>query len=153
VTLSTTGPALHSSGTIHLHRGWTVLAVCEAHGRSISRSLIQRIQKCETGQLTNKLNEIRIAEHEGKITELERKVSQLTMEVDLLKKGMRRPSDDSLCGAFAEPTRRGDRLTGRVFSVGQASSSFSWASPGASKSEYQMGHAASSTLGRMAATA
>jgi hypothetical protein len=34
-----------------------------------------------------RVDAVRIAEYEGKIAELERKVGQLTMEVDLLKKG------------------------------------------------------------------
>jgi transposase-like protein len=71
-----------------------------ARKHSISRSLIRQwIQKYETGQLTDELDEVRIAEYEGKIAELERKVGQLTMENDLLKKGARwtrRPNDDSL---------------------------------------------------------
>ena len=62
----------------------------------ISRSLIRQwIQKYETGQLTDELDEVRSAEYEGKIAELERKVGQLTMEIDLLKKGAqlaRRPN-------------------------------------------------------------
>src|SRR6516162_8077832 len=66
---------------------------------NVSRSLIRQwIQKYETGQLTDELDPIRIAEYEGKIAELERKVGQLTMEVDLLKKGARwarRPNDDN----------------------------------------------------------
>jgi transposase len=71
-----------------------------ARKHSISRSLIRQwIQKYETGQLTDELDEVRIAEYEGKIAELERKVGQLTMENDLLKKGVRwarRPNGDSL---------------------------------------------------------
>lgn len=42
---------------------------------------------------------MRIAEYEGKIAELERKVGQLTMENDILKKGarwVRRPNDESI---------------------------------------------------------
>jgi len=56
------------------------------------------MQKYEMGQLTDELDPVRIAEYEGKIAELERKVGQLTMEVDLLKKRARwalRPNDDS----------------------------------------------------------
>jgi transposase len=66
----------------------------------ISRSLIRQwIQKYESGQLTDELDEVRIAEYEGKIAELERKVGQLTMENDLLKKGARwarRPNDEMI---------------------------------------------------------
>src|SRR5580704_4834580 len=58
---------------------------------SLSRNLIsQWVRKYETGQLTDELvDAVRIAEYEGKIAELEHKVGQLTMEVDLLKKGAR----------------------------------------------------------------
>jgi transposase len=67
---------------------------------SISRSLLRQwLQKYEAGQLTDELDPIRIAEYEGKIAELERKVGQLTMEVDLLKKGARwarRTNDDNI---------------------------------------------------------
>ena len=70
-----------------------------ARNHSISRSLIRQwLQKYEAGQLTDELDEVRIAEYEGKIAELERKVGQLTMENDILKKGARwarRPNDDS----------------------------------------------------------
>jgi transposase-like protein len=66
----------------------------------ISRSLIRQwIQKYENGQLTDELDEVRIAEYEGKIAELERKVGQLTMENDLLKKGAplaRRSNDNTI---------------------------------------------------------
>lgn len=69
-----------------------------ARKHCISRSLIRQwIQKYATGQLTDELDEVRSAEYEGKLAELERKVGQLTMEVDLLKKGARwarRPNDD-----------------------------------------------------------
>jgi transposase len=71
-----------------------------ARKHCISRSLIRQwIQKYESGQLTDELDEVRIAEYEGKIAELERKVGQLTMENDLLKKGARwarRPNDDTI---------------------------------------------------------
>lgn len=71
-----------------------------ARKHSISRHLLRQwIHKYETGELTDQLDPIRIAEYEGKIAELERKVGQLTMEVDLLKKGarwVRRPNDDSI---------------------------------------------------------
>ena len=71
-----------------------------ARKHSISRSLIRQwIHRYETGQLTDELDEVRIAEYEARIAELERKVGQLTMENDLLKKGVRwarRPNDASL---------------------------------------------------------
>jgi transposase len=56
---------------------------------SLSRNLIRLwVQKYEAGELTDEVvDAVRIAEYEGKIAELERKVGQLTMEVDLLKKG------------------------------------------------------------------
>jgi transposase len=55
---------------------------------------------------------VRIAEYEGKIAELERKVGQLTMEVDLLKKGAlaRQPNGDSysvVSGPKVSPSREG----------------------------------------------
>jgi len=58
---------------------------------SLSRNLIRLwVRKYEAGEFTDELAEaVRIAEYEGKIAELERKVGQLTMEVDLLKKGAR----------------------------------------------------------------
>jgi transposase-like protein len=69
-----------------------------ARKHSVSRSLIRLwIQKYESGQLTVELDPIRIAEYEGKVAELERRVGQLTMEVDLLRKGARwarRPNDN-----------------------------------------------------------
>jgi hypothetical protein len=56
---------------------------------SLPRNLIRlRIRKYEAGEFTDELAEaVRIAEYERKIAELERKVGQPTMEVDLLKKG------------------------------------------------------------------
>ena len=58
---------------------------------SISRNLIRLwIRKYEAGEFTDELAEaVRIAEYERKVAELERKGGQLTMEVDLLKKGAR----------------------------------------------------------------
>src|SRR5690349_15032822 len=61
-----------------------------ARKHSISRSLIRQwIQKYESGQHTDELDEVRIAEYESKMAELESKVGQLTIENDLLKKGAR----------------------------------------------------------------
>src|SRR5580692_3450220 len=56
---------------------------------SLSRNLIRLwVRKYEAGEFTDEMAEpVRIAEYE--IAELERKVGQLTMEVDLLKKGAR----------------------------------------------------------------
>jgi hypothetical protein len=56
---------------------------------------------------------VRIAEYEGKIAELERKVGQLTMEVDLLKKG-------AALGTPAERRRllRGQRTEGFAIARG-----------------------------------
>ena len=56
-----------------------------ARKHSLSRNLIRQwIRKYEAGQLTDEVVDAdRIAEYEGKIAELERKVGQLTMEVDL----------------------------------------------------------------------
>jgi transposase len=70
-----------------------------ARKHNLSRNLLsQWIRKYETGQLTDQIADAhRIAEYEGKIAELERKVGQLTMEIDLLKKGARwarRPNDE-----------------------------------------------------------
>jgi transposase-like protein len=73
-----------------------------ARKHSLSRNLLsQWVRKYETGQLTDEtVDAVRIAEYEGKIAELERKVGQLTMEVDLLKKGRlaRQPNGDSFRG-------------------------------------------------------
>ena len=47
-------------------------------------------RKYEAGEFTDEVAEaVRIAEYERKIAELERKTGQLTIEVDLLKKGAR----------------------------------------------------------------
>jgi transposase-like protein len=61
-----------------------------ARKHSLSRNLIRLwVQKYEAGELTDEVvDAVRIAEYEGKIAGLERKVGQLTMEVDLLKKGV-----------------------------------------------------------------
>src|SRR6516165_3198328 len=58
---------------------------------SLSRNLIRLwVRKYEAGEFTDELAEaVGIAEYERKIAELESKVGQLTMEVDLLKKGAR----------------------------------------------------------------
>jgi transposase len=63
-----------------------------ARQHSLSRNLIRLwIEKYEEGQLTDEVvDSARIAEYEAKIAALERKVGQLTMEVDLLKKSARR---------------------------------------------------------------
>ena len=71
-----------------------------ARKHNLSRNLLsQWVRKYETGQLTDEVvDAVRIAEYEGKIAGLERKVGQLTMEVDLLKKGARlarQPNGDS----------------------------------------------------------
>lgn len=68
-----------------------------ARKHNLSRNLLsQWVRKYETGQLTDEVvDAVRIAQYEGKIAELERKVGQLTMEIDLLKKGAqlaRRPN-------------------------------------------------------------
>ena len=56
------------------------------------------IRKYEAGEFTDELAEAVYIAHERKIAELERKVGQLTMEVDLLKKGVqlgRQPNEGS----------------------------------------------------------
>jgi hypothetical protein len=46
------------------------------------------VRKYETGELNDEtVYAVCVAEYEGKIAELERKGGQLTMEIDLLKKG------------------------------------------------------------------
>jgi hypothetical protein len=51
------------------------------------------VRKNEFGQLTDEVADAHsIAEYEGKIAELARKVGQLTMAIDLLKKGARHAS-------------------------------------------------------------
>jgi transposase len=84
-----------------------------ARKHNLTRNLLsQWIRKYETGQLTDQIPDAhRIAEYEGKIAELERKVGQLTMEIDLLKKGdqlARRPSGDNysiVSGPQVSPSR------------------------------------------------
>jgi len=71
-----------------------------ARKHNLSRNLLsQWVRKYETGELSDEVvDAVRIAEYEGKIAELERKVGQLTMEIDLLKKGAqlaRQRNDDS----------------------------------------------------------
>jgi transposase-like protein len=58
-----------------------------ARRHNLSRNLIRLwIQRFETGELNDDLaNAERITEYEAKIAELERKVGQLTMEIDFLK--------------------------------------------------------------------
>src|SRR6202521_1523398 len=60
-----------------------------ARRHSLSRNLIRLwIRKYEAGEFTDELAEaVHIAQYERKIAELERKVGQLTLEDDLLKKG------------------------------------------------------------------
>src|SRR5271170_717704 len=69
-----------------------------ARQHSLSRNLIRLwMEKYEAGQLTDEVAEsARNAEYEAKIAALERKVGQLTMEVDSLKKARReqRPSGE-----------------------------------------------------------
>ena len=59
-----------------------------ARQHSLSRNLIRPwMEKYEAGQLTDVVADAaRNEEYEAKIAALERKVGQLTMEVDLLKK-------------------------------------------------------------------
>jgi transposase-like protein len=84
-----------------------------ARRHSLSRNLIRLwIRKCEAGEFTDELAEaVHIAQYERKIDELERKVGQLTMEVDLLKKGAqlgRQPNEGSysiVSGPKASPSR------------------------------------------------
>jgi transposase-like protein len=59
-----------------------------ARQHSLSRNLLRLwVEKYEAGQLTDEVADAaRIAEYEAKVAALERKVGQLTMEVDLLKK-------------------------------------------------------------------
>jgi transposase len=67
---------------------------------NLSRNLLsQWVRKYEIGGLTDEVvDAVRIAEYEGKIAELECKVGQLTMEIDLPQKGpqlARRPNVES----------------------------------------------------------
>ena|SRR5689334_20019127 len=59
-----------------------------ARRHRLSRNLIRLwSQRLEAGELSDDLAEAeRLVEYESKIAELERKVGQLTMEVDFLKK-------------------------------------------------------------------
>src|ERR1019366_6618843 len=74
-----------------------------ARKHNLSRNLLsQWVRKYETGQLTDEVvTTVRIAEYEGKIAELERKVGQLTMFQPL-------PQRAGTCGL-----RRRARFSGR----------------------------------------
>ena len=68
------------------------------------------IRKYEAGEFTDELAEAVYIAHERKIAELERKVGQLTMEVDLLKKEAqgRQPTEGSysiVSGPKPSPSR------------------------------------------------
>ncbi len=68
-----------------------------ARKHNLSRNLLsQWVRKYETGQLTDEIvDAVRIAEYEGRSRSWNRKVGQLTMEIDLLTKGAqlaRRPN-------------------------------------------------------------
>lgn len=83
-----------------------------ARRHSLSRNLIRLwIRKYEAGEFTDELAEaVYIARYERNIAELERKVGQLTMEVDLLKKGAqgRQPNEGSysiVSGPKPSPSR------------------------------------------------
>ena len=71
-----------------------------ARRHNLSRNLIRLwVQRLEAGELGDDLADAaRIAEYEGKIADLERKVGQLTMEVDFLKN----VSGTSKCCLFDE---------------------------------------------------
>ena len=59
-------------------------------GSEFKRQIRLWSRKYEAGEFTDDLAEaVHIAEYERKIAERERKLGQLTMEVDLLKKGAR----------------------------------------------------------------
>jgi transposase len=86
-----------------------------ARRHSLSRNLIRLwIRKYEAGEFTDEVAEaVHIAQYERKIAYLERKVGQLTMEVDLLKKGAqlgRLPSEENysiVSGPKPSPSRGG----------------------------------------------
>src|ERR1700680_4991184 len=84
-----------------------------ARRHSLSRNLIRLwIRKYEAGEFTDELAEaVYIAQYEHKIAELERKVGQLTMEADLVKKRAqlgRQPNEGSysiVSGPKPSPSR------------------------------------------------
>src|ERR1700680_3731429 len=84
-----------------------------ARRHSLSRNLIRLwIRKHEAGEFIGELAEAGyIAQDDGKIAKLERKVGQLTMEADLLKKGAqlgRQPNEGSysiVSGPKPSPSR------------------------------------------------
>jgi len=84
-----------------------------ARQHSLSRRLLRLwLQNYEADRLNEEVADAtRIAEYETKIGELERKGGQLTMEVDLLKKGARwahQPSVERssvVCGPKPSPSR------------------------------------------------
>jgi transposase len=84
-----------------------------ARRHKLSRNLIRLwIQRLEAGELSDDLADAeQLAEYESKIAELERKVGQLTMEVDFLKKvrpAGRQPHDGNssvVSGPKSSPSR------------------------------------------------
>ncbi len=85
-----------------------------ARKHSLSRNLLRLwVQKYEAGELTDEVvDAARIAEYEGKIAELERAVGQLTMEVDLLKKGVQLGRQRSVADLLHRKRPEGISVTG-----------------------------------------
>jgi transposase-like protein len=84
-----------------------------AREHEISRNLIRLwVDKFEKGELSEELEQsAKIPEYEAKIAALERKIGQLTMEVDLLKKLRQEPSRKSeplsfVSGPLGSPSQK-----------------------------------------------
>jgi len=71
----------------YLNGGGGLKAIARQHG--ISHTLLIRwIRKFELGELNEEFARVdKVRDYEAKIASLERKIGQLVMEVDLLKKG------------------------------------------------------------------
>ena len=81
----------------YLNGGGGLKAIARQHGISHTL-LIKWIRKFELGELNEEFARAdKVRDYEAKIASLERKIGQLVMEVDLLKKGARtQPSGEPL---------------------------------------------------------
>ena len=94
----------------YLNGGGGLKAIARQH--SISHTLlIKWIRKFEAGELNEELARAdNVRDYEAKIASLERKIGQLVMEVDLLKKGARmQPSGEPLSIVSGPPASRSAR--------------------------------------------
>ena len=94
----------------YLNGGGGLKAIARQHG-ICHTLLIKWIRKFQAGELNEQLVRAdNVRDYEAKIASLERKIGQLVMEVDLLKKGARvQPSGEPLsivCGPLASPSAK-----------------------------------------------